>query len=38
MLKGFPLEFIMIVVAACVAITGVLYKTGFVTALADMIS
>ena len=30
------LEFIMIVVISCAAIAGVLYKTGFVTAIADM--
>ena len=30
------LEFTMIVVFACAAVAGVLYKTGFVTALAEL--
>ena len=34
--KVFTLEFIMIVVFSCAVVAGVLYKTGFVTALADL--
>ena len=34
--KVFTLEFIMIVVVSGAAIAGVFYKTGFVTAIADM--
>ena len=34
--KVFTLEFIMIVVFACVTVGAVLYKTGFVTALAEI--